>query len=230
MLLAQGGDSRHAAVQAVSSWLGVLLGCGAALLANALGSGRMASLVAAAMAVTTGIGSLRLTSYRPEGLGLGLTLLTVACFLDWFRRGERASLVAGCLLGVTLANVHGIALLAAAVMLVAAGVATIPRRGVRRHLLRVLVSGLALLVSVVAGRAGAGRHASGATQVGKLGNKSGLADPTWDFIRAIRGHLPSLPPSNHSLVDGARDALLHGAGAWVGIAVSVAHRRLRRSG
>ena len=222
MMLTQGGAHDMAAVQAVVVVSVVLLGCGAALLANALGSGRMVSLVAAAMAVATGIGSLRLSSYRPEGLGLGLTLLTVACFVDWFRRGERTTLVAACLLGVALANVHGIALLVAVVMLVAAGVATMPRHGIRRHLLRVVVSGLALLGSVVVVGLVLGGTASGATQVGNLAHQSGLADPTWDFVRAITGHPPSLPPSNHAIAVKAAATAMHGAVAWVGVAVVVA--------
>ena len=137
-------------------------------------------------------GSARCASRRtaPKALGLGLSLLMVACFLDWFRRGERASLVAGCLLGVTLANVHGIALL---------GGSGDAGRGGRGHAFLVAecvgtssacwARALALLAQRGAGGTGAGRP-SGASQVGKLGNRSGLADPTWDFIRAIRGHLP----------------------------------------
>jgi hypothetical protein len=220
-LLTQTGGDGIPVAQAVAVVSAVLLGCGAALLANALGAGRLASLVAPVITITTGIGGLRLSSYRPEALGLGLSLLTVACFLDWFRRGERASLVAGCLLGVTLANVHGIALLAAVTMLVAAGLATIPRHRVREHLIRVVVSGLVLIVSVVVGGVLLG-GISGATQVGDLPDRGGIGDPTWDFTRAIRGLAPTIPPTNHALVQAALRLSFNGAGVWVVVALALA--------
>ncbi len=162
------------------------------------------------MAVATGIGALRLTSYRPEGLGLGLSLLVVACFVDWFRRGERASLVAGCLVGVALANVHGIALLGGC------GDAGRGRRGhhassgMRRHLLRVLGSGLALLASVAwRGWCWAG---VGANQVGNFANQQRAGRPDMGLHPRDQGQLPVLPPSNRVSVDGALTHSLHGAG------------------
>jgi hypothetical protein len=221
MLLTQGGANGIPVVNVVVVLTAALLGCGAALLANALGSGRLASLIAAAVVITTGIGAMRLTGYRAEGLGIGLSLLMVACFIDWFRRGERGSLVAGCLVGVALANVHGIALLASAAMLVAAGVATLTRRRLRQHVVRVVASGAILLVSLVVGGLALGA-ASGTKQVGKLGHLRGLADPTWDFVRAAQGHVASMPPTNHAVAEGALSRAFRDGAIWVFPALCIA--------
>lgn len=218
MLLAQGGQFDVRVVQAVVLLSVVLLACGASLLAVALGSGRLCSLVAIPVVVASGVGAVRMTSYRPEAFALGLTLLVVAAFVDWFRHGERGSLVAGCLLGAALANVHGIALLTAAVLLVAWVVASLPRRGAWRHLGRAAFSAVVLLAgaAVLALLLGS---ASGTEHAGGIADTGGLADPTWEFVQAIHGRAPSLPPSNLQLSHGAMSTAYKRTAPWISVVV-----------
>jgi hypothetical protein len=209
MLLAQGGSLDVRGVQVVTLLSAMLLACGAALLANALGAGAVASLAAVPVTVATGIGSIRLAAYRPEVFGAALSLLVVAAFLSWFRRRDRGSLLAGCLLGATLANVHGIALLAAGLMLVSSVAATLPREHVWAHLRRGLWSGGVLLIGAVT-LGFVLKSASGNEHAGGLANTDGVADPTWRFITALRGHRPSLPPTNSRLLESALRTAYHG--------------------
>jgi hypothetical protein len=106
-------------------------------------------------------------------------------------------------------------------MLVAAGLATLPWPGMRRQLLRLAASALALAAALLVSALVLG-GASGSTQVGALANKKGLADPTWEFVRAITGDLPSLPPTNRQMVNDAATHALQPAGTWLAVAVVVA--------
>jgi hypothetical protein len=221
MLLTQDGLDSVRAIQAVTLLSVVLIGCGAALLANALGSGRLASLAAVPIAVATGASALRLTSYRPESFALGLALLLVALCVDWFRHRERVSLAAACLLAAVLSQVHGIALVSAGVLVTAAALALWPRDGGLSHLRRCAASGLALAGSTLLAALVFG-SASGAGYAGQLQDESGLADPTWEFVRAIDGDPPSIPPDNTEIARGAVEGMYQGTGWWVGPLVVVA--------
>ncbi|MEO6470878.1 MAG: hypothetical protein ABIR57_03440, partial [Aeromicrobium sp.] len=221
MLFTQGGPEAIRALQAVTILAVVLLACGAALLANVFGAGRLASLAAIPVVIASGIGPLRITSYRPEAFALGLVLLLVTLCVDWFMHRERGSLVAGCLLIAALSQVHGIALVTAVVLVVASALALCPRRGALVFLRRCVLSGLvlggsAVFLGLVLG------GASGTVHAGKLGDTSGLADPTWEFMRAIRGYPSSLPPDNREMVKGSITSIYQGTGWWVAGAVALA--------
>jgi hypothetical protein len=237
MLLDAGESGAQHALQVVTVIAVVLLACGAALLANAWGAGRLASLAAVPLAVGTGIGALRLYSYRPEGFALGLTLLVAALCVDRLRTGHRGSLTAACLLIATLAQVHGLALLTAGVLLLGALAALWPRHRPVPFLRRAAITGGALaasvlLVSLVAG------GASGTEHTGSLGDEHGLADPTWEFIRAISALPPSQPPGNAEIASSTVTAIYHGTGWWLGplvagatvllVVTAVHHQRGRR--
>jgi hypothetical protein len=220
MLLTQ-SDAAVRALHVVIFLSVVLMACGAALLANALGSGRLASLAAVPLGLATGIGAVRLTSYRPEAFALGLVLLLVALWVDWLRHGERGSFVAACLLAAVLAQVHGIALVTGGVFLVASIGAFFPRHDRFLFLRRCAVSAVALGVSALLMALALG-GASGTEHAGQLGDESGLADPTWEFVRAIQGRPPSLPPDNQQIASNAVNGLYQGTGVWVGPLLAVA--------
>lgn len=214
-LLTQDSAAVHV-LQAVTVLSAILLACGAALLANAFGVGRLASLAAVPIAVGTGVGAARLPAYRPEAFAFGLMLLLVAVLVDWLRHRERGSLAAGCLLAAVLSQVHGIALTTGGILLVASAIALYPRCQALPYLRRCALSGLAVLASVVLLGVVLG-VAPGTEHAGRLGNKSGLADPTWRFIRLIRDVPPTLPPSNPGLAKGAVGTVYEGTGLWVGL-------------
>lgn len=222
MLLTQDGAAAVRALQAVILLSAVLLACGAALLANALGCGRLASLAAVPIAVATGATAARLSSYRPEAFAVGLTLLLVAVYIDWLRHRERGSLVAACLLAAVLSQVHGIALVTGGALLIGTAVAFCPRRGFLPYLRHSALSGLALggsaiLLAVVLGVAPGTEHTGG------LADKSGLADPTWKFFRAIRGLPTSQPPTTRQIFTHTLQSSYDGLAAqWIPIAVVVA--------
>ncbi len=207
--------------------VGVLaLGAGAALLAHAFGASRLVSLAAAPVAVGTGVGFARLTGYRPEGIGLGMLMLTVVLILDALRHRDRASLVPGCALGAVLSQVHGIALTTAGAFLVGAAVTVLPWRaapGASERFLRrmwpalrraigagLLLGGSIVVLSLLLGGVSGTGH-------GTLEDAGGTQDLTWEFYRAARGYLPSMPPSNLALVRTALDDLY-----WVPIVAAAA--------
>jgi hypothetical protein len=209
------------ALQIVTVTSAILLGCGAALLANALGCGRLASLAAVPVVVATGIGAIRITSYRPEAFAFGVVFLLVALGVDWLRHDDRGSLAAACLLTAVLSRVHGIALLTAGAFFVGSAVALFPREGRLRFLRGGVLAGLALGASGLISAVTFG-GASGAAHAGNLSDQSGLSDPTWEFIRAIRALPPSMPPSNRAMASGAVETAYEGSGWWLGLALVVA--------
>jgi hypothetical protein len=203
-------------LQTVTVVSAVLLACGAALVANSFGVGRLASLAAVPIAVATGVGAARLSAYRPEGFAFGLMLLLVAMLVDWLRHGERGSLVAGCLLAAVLSQVHGIALTTGGILLVASAITLYPRDRPLPYLRQCALTGLAVLGSVLVLGVALG-VAPGTEHAGRLANTSGLADPTWRFIHLIRDLPPSLPPGNPKLAKGAIASVYEGTGIWVGL-------------
>jgi hypothetical protein len=219
MLLTQ-GTAGVRVLQAVTVLSVVLLACGAALLANALGAGRLASLASVPIVVATGAGAIRLTAYRPEAVGLGLMLLLVALWVDWLRCSDRGSAIAACILAAALSQVHGIAFITAVILVVAATIALCPRLDWVPYFRRCALSGLCagasvVLLAIVVGAAPGTEHG------GDLGDKSGLADPTWEFVRAIRGQPPSQPPSNRQMVTSTVRSLYHGIGLWAALVLAV---------
>ena len=221
MLFTQDAAASARALQVVTVLSVVLLACGAALLANAFGAGRLPSLAAVPFVVATGIGAVRITSYRPEAFAFGMVFLLGALFVDWLRHGERGSLAVGCLLTAVLSRVHGIALLTAGVFLIGTMLALCPRHGAMSFVRRCVLSGLALGASGLISAVILG-GASGTAHTGNLSDRTGLADPTWQFIRAIRALPPSLPPSNQELVSGAVKTVYEGTGWWVGLTILAA--------
>jgi len=180
--------------------LGVLLlTLGTVALSTALGVGRSAALFSVPVAVAAGIAPLRLAAYRPVGFALGLSLLLVALSISWFRDRDSGSLVAAALLAATLSQVHGIAALTAGVMVAAAALVSFVRGQNAQQLRRIGIALVVLLAGVVV----AGlvfREASGTVHAGGLVDRGGLTDPTWEFFRAARGEVSSMPPSNTALV------------------------------
>jgi hypothetical protein len=201
-------------VLTVITLLGVLLtGVGSVSLAAAFGAGRLVSLLTVPVVIGTGIGTVRLTAYRPEGFGLGLSLLLVALSIDWFRRRDRRSLLGAALLAATLSQVHGIAALCAGILVVAAAVSLAPRGSWRPYALWA-ATGLVLLLAAVLVTGLAFHEASGTgTAAGHLVDRGGIGDPTWEFYNAARARPPSLPPSNGSMLYRALHSA-YGASFW----------------
>jgi hypothetical protein len=194
-------SAQPAAIAAVVTLGVVLLACAAALLARALGSSSTASLVAAPLAVTLGIGAFRLLGYRPEGFALAPSVLVAVLVLDWFRHRERSSLVLGCVLGAVVSQIHGIAFLAMVVLLVAVTVALLvegPRRGA---FLRTAVVTAVLLVVAFAVLALAMGRFSGSGTSGGIVDTAGGTDPTWAFRKLAVGSDPTPAPSVSELID-----------------------------
>jgi hypothetical protein len=221
MLLAQDAGAGVLTLQVVTGLSVLLLGCSAALLASAFDSGRLASLAAVPIAVGTGVGALRSTSYRPEAFALGLALLLVAMFVGWLQRGERGSLLVACALTALLSKVHGIALLTAGSLVVGSMLALCPRHGAWSFLRRCALSGVALgasglMSAIVFGGSSGTEHAS------NLSDRSGLADPTWEFIRAIQALPPSTPPTSEEIASDVISSVYQASGWWIGLAVVVA--------
>lgn len=222
MLFTLDGAAAVRVLQLITLVSVVLLGCGAALLANALGAGRLASLAAVPLAVGTGVGAYKVISYRPEGFALGLMFLLVALHLDWLRHRDRTSLLAACLVAAVLSQVHGIALLTAGALIVASMVALWrPGVGAVPLLRRWGLGGLALAASTVLVALVMG-SASGVEHAGGLSADSGVADPTWDFIRAISGLPPSVPPSSTDMAGEALGNVYRGTGWWVALGLVIA--------
>jgi hypothetical protein len=178
----------------------LLLGLGMAALTSALGASRLISLLAVPIALATGIGPIRLAAYRPEGFGLGMTVLMAALSIDWLRHRAWPSLVAAALLAATLSQVHGIAAITAGVMVAAAALVSL-LRGPRAAQLRRTVIALATLLAAVVVAGLVFHEASGTVHAGGLVDRGGLRDPTWEFFRAARGEAPSMPPSNLALIE-----------------------------
>lgn len=199
MLLVQDPGSPMAVITIVTLLGVLLLALGTVAVTTALGGGRMAALFAVPVAVAAGIAPLRLAAYRPEGLGIGLTMLVVALCIAWLRNRDHRSLVAAVLLAATLSQVHGIAALTAGVMVTAAALVSLVRGPRAEQLRRIGIALVVLLAGVVV--AGLVFHeASGTVHAGGLVDRGGLADPTWEFFRAARGEVPSMPPSNAAMI------------------------------
>jgi Family of unknown function (DUF6541) len=215
LLLVQ--DAAHPiTVITIVTLLGVLLlGVGAAALTAALGAGRLTALLAVPIAVSTGIGPARLAAYRPEGFSLGLSLLLVALAIDWLRRRDWRSLVAAALIAATLSQVHGIAALAAAVLIAAAAIVSAIQEPLVEQLRRTAAVGVAL-VGAVAVTGLVFREASGTVHAGGLVDTGGIADPTWEFFMAARDDPPSVPQGNAAMVvDTVRG--MYASWSWVWI-------------
>ena len=214
MLLVQHPGGPMAVLDLVTLVGVLVMGLGAVAASTALGAGRTAALLAAPPAVATGLAAIRLAAYRPEGLGMGLALLVVALSVDWFRRRDRRSLATAALLVAILSQVHGIAAVAAGVMVTAAAAAFLAR-GPRREQLRRTGLALAAFVAAVLATGLVFREASGTAHAGGLVDTGGLADPTWDFYSAARGLPPSQPPSNLSMMHDAMRDLYGGSWWWI---------------
>jgi hypothetical protein len=192
----------------------VLVGVGAAALTSAFGVGRLTSLLAVPLMMTTGIGAVRLVAYRPESMGIGLALLVAALALDWLARGGWRSLLAAALLVACLSQVHGIAAVSSAVMVTAAALACLRATPWRRQLQRTGLALVALLGAVVV--TGLLFHeSSGTVHAGGLIDRGGLADPTWEFFRAARANPPSMPPTNGWLLHDTLRDLYNGSWWWI---------------
>lgn len=234
MLLVQHGGNPVPVLTLVTLVSVLLMGLGAVAASTALGAGRTAALISIAPAVATGLGAIRLAAYRPEGFGMGLALLVAALSLDWLRRGDRRSLGTAALLVAVLSQVHGIAAVAAGVMVTAAALAFLVR-GPRGETLRRSGGALSAFVVAVLATGLVFREASGTTHAGGLVDTGGLADPTWEFYRAARGEVPSLPPSNLSMMHDAMRDLYSGSWWWIVpvvllAALGVWHRRREPDG
>jgi hypothetical protein len=219
LLLQQPGDP--IAVITIVTLVGVLLlGYGVVALGSALGADRLTVLITIPLALSTGIGAMRLSAYRPEGFALGLVVLVVALSIDWYRRRAWESLATAGILIATLSQVHGIAALTTGVMVLAAALAHVahgPRSELRR-------AGISLVV--YAGAFGVTglvfQGASGTGHAGGLVNQGGLADPTWEFYRIGRSSLPLLPPSNGQMLYDVPGYLYGGSWWWVTVILVLA--------
>jgi hypothetical protein len=199
MLLVQQSAGPMAVIITITLVGVVLLALGAATLSSGLGAGRFTALFAVPIAVAAGIGPIRLAAYRPEGFGLGLSLLMVALGIDWLRHREWRSLLAAALLAATLSQVHGIAAVTAGVMVAAAAVLSLAR-GPRGEQLRRTGLVVAAFLGAVLVAALVFHEASGTVHAGGLVDQGGLGDPTWEFYRAARDEAPSMPPRNLSMM------------------------------
>lgn len=238
MVMAPLPESAHPEALAVVVTVGVVvLGCAAALLARAWGAAAPVSLVAAPLAVTLGIGAYRLLGYRPEGFALGPSLLVVVLVLDWYRHRERSSLAAATVLAAVVSQVHGIAFLGMAMLLVAA---TLTVLLTERHrpwpLLRTAAfTGASLLAGFAVLGLAMGRFSGSGTSAG-IGALDGEQDPTWAFRKLALGEDPTPAPSasrlvSHSLEDLYEERTTLVMAVLVGAAVVVlASALLRPSG
>lgn len=192
----------------------LLLAAGSSLLATAFGAGRLLALAAIPVALSSGVGAARLVAYRPEGFALGLELLLVALCVDWLRFSHRGSLVAAVLLAPVLTQVHGIAVVCAAVLITAAALALRTGHPWRRYWRRCIVVAAGMGAGIVLlGLAFGG--AAGTVHAGNLLDQGGLGDPTWEFFRAARGYPPTMPPSNLQLVVDTFVRLYYVSWWWV---------------
>lgn len=186
----------------------VVLGCAAALLARGWGAPAALSLVAAPLAVTLGIGAFRLLGYRPEGFALGPSLLVVVLVLDWLRHRAWTSLVAAAVLAAVVSQVHGIAFLAMALLLVAATLTVLLTERWRPwQLLRTAaLAGTALLAGFAVLGLAMGRFSGSGTSTG-VGALDGEEDPTWAFRKLALGQDPTEPPTASRLVSASLEDL-----------------------
>ena len=178
----------------------ITLGTGAALLARTWGATPTASLVAAPLAVATGVGVLRLLGSRPEGFALGLSLLVVVLVVDWLRSRDVASLWWGSVLAAVVAQVHGIAFVVTGLLLVAAAVTLWTQR--RSWGLVATAAGTALgMLGVVAALGLAMGRVSGSSTSAGIADVAGGQDPTWVFRQLVRAREPGPPPSRLDLLE-----------------------------
>lgn len=199
--IVQAPGSGPGAIRAVTVLTVLVVGIASASFARSIGAGRIASLAAIPITVGTGVASLRLTSYRPEALGLGMTLMLVACWILWLRTSRASHLVVTLVVAVALSGVHGIALLLSAILAGAAAVAWV-RQPWRSYLRSTAVGGL-----ILAAGAGLGSVllAPGGAVSAHLPDRGGLADETWQFVRSISGLAMTMPPANGLLAHRALD-------------------------
>lgn len=183
----------------------VVLGCAAALLARAWGASSTRSLVAAPLSVTVGIGAYRLLGYRPEGFALGLSLLVVVLVLDWYRHRVWTSLVAASVLAAVLLQVHGIAFLGMALLLVAATLTVLltERRPPWPMLRTAVLTGASLLAACAVLGLAMGRFSGSGTSTGLGALDAEVEDPTWAFRKLALGQDPTPAPSASRLVSAS---------------------------
>lgn len=220
-LLTQTSGTGLDAVKALVVLSVVVTGCGAGLLAVAFGAGRGSAACAVPVAVGLEWLAVKLTSYRPEAFATGLGLLAVAVAVDHLRHREWGALAVTAGSFAALAEVHGLVLIGALCMLFAAAVALVPtRRRLWRYVRTVVVLGVTTAASTVVLALIMGSR-PGSEHVGKLDNISGLQDPTWRFVRAIRGVGASRPPDNWTIAKGALTTSFDGISGWWLVAILV---------
>lgn len=216
-LMRAAGGSADVAALVVMLVLAVLsLATGATFLAQALGAGPLVSLLAAPLALGTGLGTVRLSAYRPEAFGMGLCVLLAAFVaLALRRRDDWRPVVVSALLAAVLSQVHGIALVTSAALCVGVALALWPRTGsVRAHLRRgALTAGALVLAILMVGVLIGGP--SGAGQTDGMLDVGGIDDPTWEFVRAITAQPPSEPPTNLAIAESALRSMYRDTWWWV---------------
>jgi hypothetical protein len=199
MLLVQQPGDPMLPVRTITVLSILLLVVGMVALTSALGADRLTALLAVPIVIAAGIAPIRASGYRPETFGLGLGLLMAALSVDWLRHRRRGSLVGAALLAATVSQVHGIAALTSGVLVAAFALVSVVRGPHLAQLRRVAIAIGALLGAVAV--AGLVFHeASGTVHAGGLVDRGGLADPTWEFFRAARGNVPSVPLSNTAMI------------------------------
>ncbi len=199
-------SAQPAALNLITVVAVVTLGSGAALLAWAWGASRGMALLAAPLAVSFGVGLLRLLGSRPEGFALGLSLLVVVLVVDWFRHRDVVSLGVAAALAAVVSQVHGIAFLVMGLLLVAAAMTVLLEERSWRFVLTAVGSALTVLGAVGLLALAMGRL-SGASTAGGIVDASGDDDLTWTFRQLVRAREPDAPPTRMELLWRGLDRL-----------------------
>ena len=226
-------DQVHVVRQLLTTVPVLYLAAGTACLARALGAGRLAALASVPLAVGSGIAIPKLTAYRPEGFALGIVVLAVALVALGLRGRDPGVLAVGAAVTAVLSQVHGVAAVTAAVLLVAVSLALLAQERSWAFVRYVaLAAGLVVVAELVAllvtGSLSGFMHHSG------LSNVSGRSDPTWEFLRAARDRPPSDPPTRADLLDAKLRGSVAGETLWylvaavASFAVLLATREHRR--
>lgn len=227
MLLVQGQGHPIPIIIGVTLIAVLVLGIAIVALATALGAGRLGALLTVPVVIGSGICTIRLFAYRPEGFGLGLGVLIVALSADWLVTRDRRSLLAAAPVVAALSQVHGIAALCAGVLVVGVALALMTRRSWKAQAARVGITigvflGATLVTALIF------HEASGTTSSsGGLVDRGGLADPTWLFFRAARGDPMSMPPTNGGLLWNSAHQAYAGSYWWLAPALVLALIGLR---
>jgi hypothetical protein len=185
--------------------------------------------------VTVGIGGLRLLGYRPEGFALGLSLLVVVLFVDWFRNRDTMSLLVACVLGAVVSQVHGIAFLTLCLLLVAATGTVLTVERSFAFVRVAFVSAGSLLGAFGALGLAMGRFSGSGTSAGMVQATAG-GDPTWAFRKLALGRDPTPPPTAERMLTHSLENLYEDHASLVlvlvvtGAAVVLARARPRACG